>query len=87
MVTNGTESTKETIKWLDKKFFSHTLDVSVSNSHCSHKFKTKKDISIADIHPTLIRQILQKCLKDNFLKIIIESSNQSSLSSSCQKQD
>ena len=87
MVINGTESTKETIKWLDKKLFSHTLDVSVWNSHCSHKFKQRKTFRSPTFTQLIIRQILQKYRKDNFLKIIIESSNQSSLSSSCQKQD
>ena len=75
------ESTRKTIEWR-KKFFSHTSDVSVWNLCRLHKFETKKDTLIADFHLTLTRQILQKCRKDNFVKIIIESLDKESSRSS-----
>ena len=83
MVINGTESTKETIKWLDKKLFSHTLDVSVWNSHCSHKFKQRKTFRSPTFTQLIIRLILQKYRKDSFVKIIIKSLNKNPLQANC----
>ena len=72
VVVTGISTERKTIKRYEKFFF-RTLDVSVWNSCRLCKLEAKKDTWIADFHPTLTRQIVEKYRKDNFVEIITES--------------
>ena len=65
MVVSSIKSIRKSIKWY-KKYFFHLLDIAVWNSYCLYKYKTRKNISVANYHLELIRQILQKYHKDDF---------------------
>ena len=65
MVISSIKSIRKSKKWY-KKYFFHLLDIAIWNSYCLYKYKTGKDIPVAAFHFGLIRQILQKYLKDNF---------------------
>ena len=65
------ESTRKTMERY-KKVFVRRSDVFGIHVACINS-KTKKDTLIADFYLTLTRQILQKCRRDNFVKIITES--------------
>lgn len=50
--------TRKTLQW-DKRLFFHLLDLSVWNSYCLYKFKTKKVLPMSEFHLALITELLQ----------------------------
>lgn len=57
-IINTVECTKNTLQW-HKRLFFHLLDLSVWNSYCLYKFKTKKVLSMSEFHLALITELLQ----------------------------
>ncbi|KAF2885232.1 hypothetical protein ILUMI_20951 [Ignelater luminosus] len=55
---------RKTMKWYKKVFF-HLVDLAVTNSHAMYKVKTGSHMSLADFQLELIRQIIEKFLKEH----------------------
>lgn len=57
-IISAVACTRRTLKWYKRLFF-HLLDLSVWNSYCLYKFKTKKVLPMSKFHLALITELLQ----------------------------
>lgn len=64
MLLSSVECIRKTMKWYKKVFF-HLVDLAVTNSHAMYKVKTGSHMSLADFQLELVRQIIEKFLKEH----------------------
>lgn len=58
MMLSSIESVRKSMKWY-RKFFFHLLDISILNSHALYNTKTGENMTLANFHLSVIREIIR----------------------------